>query len=340
MSRRRFLKSAAATSAATLLGGIAKPYLSRAADRPLITHGVQSGDVSIDSGMVWARADRPARMLVEAATTESFHDIIDEAFLDVLPESDFTGKLLLDNLPAGQDIFYRVRLQDLSEPAIAGEPMVGRFRTAPADRRNVSFVWSGDTCGQGWGIDEARGGLRTYATMLDNRPDFFIHSGDSIYADCAIPTELKLPDGGIWKNLVTEDKSATAETLHSSVAITNTICSTPICARSMRRSRPLRNGTITKSPMTGGRARRCARDGYQASNASLLAARGARAFREFMPMRETPAEPGRVYRKIAYGPLLDVFMLDMRSYRGPNGEKQASNTGRTRISSGRGRSPG
>ena len=31
------------------------------------------------------------------------------------------------------------------------------------------------------------------------------------------------------------------------------------------------------------------------------------------------AEPGRVYRKISHGPLLDVFMLDMRSYRGPDG---------------------
>jgi phosphodiesterase/alkaline phosphatase D-like protein len=31
-------------------------------------------------------------------------------------------------------------------------------------------------------------------------------------------------------------------------------------------------------------------------------------------------DPGRVYRKISYGPLLDIFMLDMRSYRGPNGE--------------------
>jgi alkaline phosphatase D len=30
-------------------------------------------------------------------------------------------------------------------------------------------------------------------------------------------------------------------------------------------------------------------------------------------------EPGRVYRKMPYGPLLDVFMLDMRSYRGPDG---------------------
>src|SRR5271169_3658777 len=47
--------------------------------------------------------------------------------------------------------------------------------------------------------------------------------------------------------------------------------------------------------------------------------RGRRAFHEFMAVRETPAEPGRVYRKMPYGPLLDVFMLDMRSYRGPDG---------------------
>ncbi len=38
-------------------------------------------------------------------------------------------------------------------------------------------------------------------------------------------------------------------------------------------------------------------------------------------------EPGRVYRKISYGPLLDVFMIDMRSYRGPNGENNAETYG-------------
>jgi alkaline phosphatase D len=53
-------------------------------------------------------------------------------------------------------------------------------------------------------------------------------------------------------------------------------------------------------------------------NTLLLAALGSRAFHEFMPLRFTPSEPGRVYRKISYGPLLDLFMLDMRSYRGPN----------------------
>jgi len=27
-------------------------------------------------------------------------------------------------------------------------------------------VWSGATAGGGWGIDESRGGIRTYSTML------------------------------------------------------------------------------------------------------------------------------------------------------------------------------
>jgi alkaline phosphatase D len=63
-------------------------------------------------------------------------------------------------------------------------------------------------------------------------------------------------------------------------------------------------------------------------NALLLSARAARAFHEYMPLRSTQAEPGRVYRKISYGPLLDVFMLDMRSYRGPNGAGDAEHGGR------------
>ncbi len=51
----------------------------------------------------------------------------------------------------------------------------------------------------------------------------------------------------------------------------------------------------------------------------MLAARSARAFHEMYPMRESLVEPGRVYRTLSYGPHLDVFMLDERSYRGPNG---------------------
>ena len=71
ISRRRLLTTAAATG----IGVLAMPYLSRAADRPQITHGVQSGDVGADGGVVWARADRPSQMMVEVSTTESFRNV-------------------------------------------------------------------------------------------------------------------------------------------------------------------------------------------------------------------------------------------------------------------------
>src|SRR5215471_11210352 len=162
VTRRRLLTTSA-SAALTAVSPIARPYLSFAADRPTITHGVQSGDVSVDSAVVWARADRPSRMQVEISTTDSFNVIHRGAYVDALPESDFTAKALIDGLPAGQEIFYRIRFQDLATPSIVGEPAVGRLRTAPSDRRSISFVWSGDTAGQGWGIDESRGGMRTYA---------------------------------------------------------------------------------------------------------------------------------------------------------------------------------
>ena len=332
LSRRRFLKTAAASTAITAAGGIATPYLSRAADRPRITHGVQSGDVSADSAVIWARADRPARMLAEVATTDSFKTIQRAVFVDALPETDFTANALIDGLPAGQDIFYRIRFQDLSSPTIVGEAATGRFRTAPADRRSISFVWSGDTAGQGWGIDEARGGMRTYATMLRSRPDFFIHSGDTIYADGPIAAEQRMPDGQIWKNLVREDKAKPAETLAEfrgnykyNLTDRNVLAfnaEVPIFAQ--WDDHEVTNNWWPGEPLT--RAEHASKK-YLEGNALLLAARAGRAFHEYMPLRFTQAEAGRVYRKIPYGPLLDVFMLDMRSYRGPNGEGQETSYG-------------
>mgnify|MGYP001596533419 CR=1 FL=1 len=62
------------------------PYLSRAADRPQITHGVQSGDVGSGGGVVWARADRPSQMMVEVATTESFKNARALPPIAALPE--------------------------------------------------------------------------------------------------------------------------------------------------------------------------------------------------------------------------------------------------------------
>ncbi|MBR0751371.1 alkaline phosphatase D family protein [Bradyrhizobium jicamae] len=320
LTRRQLLVRSASTAALAGLGSLAKPYLSRAADRPQIAGGIQSGDVASDSAVIWARADRPARMQVECATVESFSTILRTATIDALPERDFTAKLLLDGLPAGQDVFYRVRFEDAD--GLRGESRIGRFRTAPTGRRSVSFVWSGDTAGQGWGIDPARGGMRTYRTMLNEAPDFFIHSGDHIYADCTVPSTLQLPHGETWRNIVTEEKSVVA---HSLAEFRGNYKYNWLDEnfRAFHADVPMfaqwDDHEVTNDWSPIGSADDT---GYDEDGTSRLVARARRAFHEFMPMRLMPERDGRVYRKIAYGPLLDVFMLDMRSYRDSLWNKQ------------------
>src|ERR1700691_1815790 len=173
--------------------------------------------------------------------------------------------------------------------------------------------------GQGWGIDRARDGMRTCATMRRNRPEFFIHCSHNIYADFPIAAEQKLPDGGIWRSVVTEEKSKPAETLaeyrgnykynllDDNMRTFN--AAVPTFAlwdnHEVMETWWPDEGSPIQPPGEG--------------NSLMFAPRARRAFQEFLPIRETMAEPGRVYRKIQYGPLLDVFMLDMRSYRGPDG---------------------
>ena len=167
--------------------------------------------------------------------------------------------------------------------------------------------------------------MRTYATMLRNRPDFFIHSGDNIYADGPILAEQKLSNGEIWKNMVSDAKAKPAETLAEfrgnykyNLLDRNVLTfNRKIPIFSQWDDHEVTNNWWPGEPLT--RAEHQTKK-YLEKNALVLAARAARAFREYLPLRSMQAEAGRVYRQIPYGPLLDIFMLDMRSYRGPNGE--------------------
>jgi alkaline phosphatase D len=330
LSRRRLL---ALAGAATVTGGrVFAPGLSRAADRPQVPCGVQSGDVSPIGGVVWSRSDRPARMAIEVATTDSFRDVLKGVWVDALPETDFTAKALMNGLPPGQDLFYRVTFQNHAEPTIRSEPVVGRFRTAPADRRSVSFCWSADAAGQGWGIDLSRGGMRTFETIRRNRPDFFLHLGDNIYADNPILPEQAMPDGGVWKNLVIEEKTRPAQTLADFRAnwrynfldpnVRALMAEVPLVT--LWDDHEVVNNWWPEEPLTRAEHRR---RGYTEPNMMALAARANRAFHEYTPTRTYEVDSGRVYRKIGYGPHLDIFVLDMRSYRGPNGENRQAAPG-------------
>jgi len=317
LTRRTLLRAGAGAGLLGITPGFAPAFAQ--SGRPLFTHGVQSGDVTTSSGMVWARADRPARLLVEVATSDSFRNAKRLRGPAAIETSDFTAKLDLTGLPAGQDIFYRLQWQDLSDINVLSEPMTGRFKTGPGDKRDLSFVWTGDTAGQGWGINLDWGGMRCYQTMRENLPDFFIHSGDCIYADGPIQSEVQLPDGSLWKNVVTEEVSKVAETLaefrgrykynlmDENVRDFNAMV--PMLAQ--WDDHEVTNNWYPGEMLDGD-------DRYKVKSASLLAARATRAFHEYMPLRPQAGDAERIYRKISYGPLLDIFFLDLRSYRGPN----------------------
>src|SRR5437763_1498205 len=69
----------------------AAPLVRR--DRPVLTHGIQSGDVTTDSAIVWTRADRPSHMVVEIARDPSFRGARRYSGPMLTPDTGGTGKL-------------------------------------------------------------------------------------------------------------------------------------------------------------------------------------------------------------------------------------------------------
>jgi alkaline phosphatase D len=306
--RRRFLAAALAAAGATVL----RPRGAVADGEPAVPASAASGDVTGGRAVVWARAERPSRVLVEWSPSPSLADARRLSLPPALAGSDLTTRAVLRGLPAGQRLTYRVRFDPLDGGA-APAPVTGTFRTAPASRGGVSFVWGADVAGQGWGIDPARGGYAIFDAMRAVRPDLFIHSGDSIYADNPILPEKRLDDGTFWRNVTTAAKSKVAETLDEFRGNHRyNLLDGPL--RAFRAEVPsvmqwddheVLNNWYPGERLDDAR--------YAVKDVSLLAARARRAFLEHAPIVGE-----RIHRVIHYGPSLDVFVLDLRGYRSAN----------------------
>jgi alkaline phosphatase D len=296
--------------------------------RPSVPFGVQTGDVLTDRAIIWSRTDRPAHMLVEFSLSQTFRNSWRVRGPVALRSNDLTVRIDQTGLPPGRQIFYRVSFQDLNTPRARSGPFVGHFRTAPLTPRDLLFAWSGDTAGQGWGINLEWGGMKIFETMRRMNLDFFIHSGDTIYADGPIKAEVRLDDGRIWKNVVTAEKSKVAETLDEFRGNYRY----NLLDQNLRRF----NAEVPQLVQWDDHevknnwypGQRLEDERYTIRDCDILAARGRRAFLDYVPIRTSRAEPGRIYRAFNYGPLLDVIMLDQRSYRGPNTANRQSSVSR------------
>jgi alkaline phosphatase D len=322
-ARRSVLRGSLAASAAlTVPAALGAAPAFALSGRPKAGWGVQAGDVTSDSGLVWVRSDRPARMIVETSATESFRNAHRWHGPLLGADTDFTGTTRLCGLPSGQQIHYRVLLADPDDPRRTGEPVAGTFRTVPTGRRGVRFLWSGDLAGQGWGINPDLGGYRIYDAMAELDPDFFVCSGDNIYADGPITATQALPDGSLYRNVTTEEKSKVAETLaefrgnfrYNLLDENLKRFNAQVPSIIQWDDHEVRNNWYPGEVIAASDTR------YTEKNVDVMAARARRAFSEYFPVStlRPGAKEGRVQRVMRHGPLLDVFVLDMRTYRNAN----------------------
>ena len=291
--------------------------------RPQWPSGVQTGDPWPTRAMFWGRTDREARLHLEWDTTERFRQPRRVTGPVARADAAYTTHLDLTDLPPGQTIVYRARYESLAAPGVFSEPLTGHFRTPPRaltpPNRPIRIAWSGDMVGQGWGIDEARGGIRMYEALRRADPDVFVHSGDNIYADGPLQAEVPLGDGTVWRNLVTEAKSKVCETLDEyRGAFAYTLldanaqrfgASVPIIAQWDDHEvvdNWFHELVLEEDPR------------FTEKRVRVLAERAQQALFEFLPIRRHATERNRIYRSFSLGPLAEIFVVDLRSYRGPN----------------------
>ncbi len=321
VSRRTLLRTvalgalAAPVAACSSGRSVATPSLVR--ERPILTTVWPPATCGPTGRSCGARSDRPARLVVETAATESFTDPVRHVGGLLTPETDGTGRLRLTGLPAGEQVHYRVVLE--GEDGATSEPVTGLFRTAPTAPGDIRLQWSGDTAGQGFGINPDIGGMTIFDTMARRDPHLFVHSGDVVYADNPLKETVELPDGRIWRNVVTEAKSAVAQTLDEYRG--------QYAYNLMDENYRRFNSSVaqivqwddheTVNNWYAGEILDL--EQYTEKRVDVLAERAFRAFHEWLPLDPAEAVDGRIHRVVRYGPLLDVFVLDMRTYKDANG---------------------
>ena len=142
---------------------------------------------------------------------------------------------------------------------------------------------------------------------------------------------MTLADGTAWRNLVTEEVAKPAETLREyrgrfkynlldeQVRAFN--AAVPMVAQ-------WDDHEVLNNWYPGERLGATGVEAlYTLKDVDRLAAYGHRAFHEYVPIRPNAQDPARVYRSYRYGPLLEIFVLDCRTYRASNTPNRQASPG-------------
>ncbi|MFE3544530.1 alkaline phosphatase D family protein [Nocardia sp. NPDC059177] len=307
-ARRTLFAGGTAVAAVAVLGTAAPAHAANSVFR----HGVASGDPLPGAVILWTRVTvaedaTPGSGLGaatgvrwEIATDAGFGDITASGTVTASAESDHTVKVDASGLTPGTEYYYRFTTLGQTSP-------IGRTRTAPATDAEIDRLRLGLVSCANW---EAGwfGAYRHLAARTDL--DAVVHLGDYLYEyargeytgrtgavrghdpahEIVSPADYRIRHGQ-YKT----DPDLTA--LHARLPF--------ICTWDDHESadNSWREGAENHDPATQG----AWTDRKAAST---------RAYLEWMPVRETRADGQvQIYRRLRFGTLAELSMLDLRSYR-------------------------
>jgi alkaline phosphatase D len=261
---------------AACLAGLVASCGGEEAPHLTFSHGVASGDVTDTGVILWTRVDGEGEVTAEVALDEQFGQVAASEKLRAEAEDDFIVKASIDGLEPNERYFYRFLSPDGSASP------TGTFLTAPAEDvvRDVVFAYSGDSAAH----------LKPFtllSTVRQDDPDFFVYLGDTVIADPEIegvPPATTLDEYRELYKVNREDRD-----------LSDLMAATPVYA--------IWDDHEVVNDFAG-----------QTVDPDMMAA-GLQAFFEYMPIRQSPDDPNRLYRSFRWGKDVEMFILDERQYR-------------------------
>ncbi|MHC0432091.1 alkaline phosphatase D family protein [Streptomyces sp. O3] len=307
--RRTVVKAAAATAAVASLVAAPLAHAAEAEDGPAFLHGTASGDPLPDGVLLWTRITPTADAVPgsgkgpdlqvdwEIAEDKAFGRVVARGSTTATAASDHTVKADVRGLNPATDYYFRFLAGGVSSP-------VGRTRTAPAHDAAADSVRFGVVSCSNWeaGYFSAYRHLAARADL-----DAILHLGDYLYEyeTGGYPE----PDKVVRKH----------EPRHEIVTLADYRArhgqyKTDPDLQALHARHPViaiwDDHELANDAWSGGA------ENHTPDAEGTWAGRSAaakRAYFEWMPVRT--ATEGTVFRRIRYGRLADLHLLDLRSFR-------------------------
>ncbi|MDK1345235.1 alkaline phosphatase D family protein [Streptomyces sp. 378] len=316
--RRRFLTAGAAVLGAAASAQLLLPDAARAAETPLpdgvFSLGVASGDPLPDGVVLWTRLapdplagggmpDRVVPVEWQLAEDPRCKKVVRAGIAQARPEYGHSVHVDVRGLRADRTYWYRFRTGGQLSP-------VGRTRTAPHPHSSGGSLRMALASCQNW----QHGYFTPYADMLDQDPDVVVFVGDYIYESTPSATALRRHEGtgepfGLvqYRNRYAQYRTdPDLAAMHANAPFVVTFD-----------DHEVDNDFAGEIPQDPGK------QPHDAFVARLTAA--YQAFYEHMPVRATAVPTGphiRMYRRLEFGRLARLNVLDTRQYRSDQATSQ------------------